>query len=119
MLRSIALGIASDELEFQKTDAERCFNLVNCPQIGFTERFQPYTPPGGTSMAFKVAELKGNAVVRWEYRPGSTLFVVWQHGKSSYADTFTDRPWSKDYSDLFGLQANNTFLVKMAYWLNR
>jgi hypothetical protein len=40
---SIALGIASDELEFQKTDAERCFNLVSCPQIGFTERFQPET----------------------------------------------------------------------------
>lgn len=84
----------------------------------YDDRYQPYAPPGGAT-AFKVAELRGNAVVRWEYRPGSTLFVVWQHGKESFASSFPDQSWTKDYGDLFDLQPNNTFLVKFAYWFSR
>jgi len=85
----------------------------------YADRYQPYTPPPGSATAFKVAELRGNAVVRWEYRPGSTLFVVWQHGKESFRSSFTDQPWTQDYGDLFDLQPNNTFLVKFAYWFSR
>ena len=52
--------------------------------------------------------MRGNAVVRWEYRPGSTLFVVWQHGKESFRESFTDQPWTQDYGDLFDLQPDRT-----------
>jgi hypothetical protein len=31
---------------------------------------------------FNVRELRGNAVLRWEYRPGSTLYLVWQQARS-------------------------------------
>lgn len=85
----------------------------------FDARFQRYTPPAGTLMAFKVTELLGNSVLRWEYRPGSTLFVVWQHGRSGFFDTELGRPWSREYRELFDLHPDNTFLVKVAYWLNR
>ena len=58
-------------------------------------------------------------MLRWEYRPGSTLFAVWAHGR----DAFTDRPNDRldvrrEYQDLLGLHPNNTFLVKLSYWLN-
>lgn len=86
----------------------------------YDDRFQPYTPPEGTQLRFKVTELKSNAVVRWEYRPGSTLFVVWQHGRRGPgADDDFGQPWTRDYRDLFALHPDNTFLVKVAYWLNR
>jgi hypothetical protein len=85
----------------------------------YADRFVAYSAPAGAPTAFKVAALRANAVVRWEYRPGSTLFVVWQHGKESYQDRFANQSWGQDYRDLFDLQPNNTFLVKFAYWLNR
>ena len=85
----------------------------------YEDRYQSYVPPTGAATAFKVAELRGNAVVRWEYRPGSTLFVVWQHGKESFENSFRSQSWTKDYGDLLNLQPNNTFLVKFAYWFSR
>jgi hypothetical protein len=85
----------------------------------YDARFQPFTPPPSALTSFKVTELRTNSVVRWEYRPGSTLFVVWQHGRQGFADRFDPQPWSKDYRELFDLHPDNTFLVKVAYWLNR
>jgi hypothetical protein len=58
-------------------------------------------------------------VVRWEFRPGSTLFVVWAHGRDGSGLETTNQSWSQDYRDLFKLHPDNTFLVKLAYWLNR
>ena len=42
-----------------------------------------------TAMAFKYTQLRTNSVVRWEYRPGSTLFVVWAHGRDGPANSRT------------------------------
>ena len=85
----------------------------------FSDRFAPYTPPSGSETAFQFAQLRANAIVRWEYRPGSTLFVVWQHGKQSFQDQVSNQSWVKDYRDLFDQHPDNTFLVKLAYWLSR
>jgi hypothetical protein len=80
----------------------------------------PFTPPASDARQFKMTELITNSVVRWEYRPGSTLFVVWQHGRQGPGanDTFRQR-WTRDYRALFDLHPENTFLVKVAYWLSR
>ena len=51
--------------------------------------------------------------------PGSTLFVVWTHGRQDDTNQNPGQSWSRDYRDLFGLHPDNTFLVKLAYWLNR
>ncbi len=85
----------------------------------YDDRFVAYTPPPGVDDAFKYAQLRANAVVRWEYRPGSTMFVVWQHGKEMFQNQFGNQSWTADYQDLFDRQPDNTFLVKFAYWLNR
>ena len=58
--------------------------------------------------------------VRWEFRPGSTLFAVWQHGREGPdANNPFSQSWRRDYRDLFDLHPDNTFLVKVAYWLSR
>jgi hypothetical protein len=85
----------------------------------YADRYRPYSPPSGTPMAFTYSQLRTNAVVRWEYRPGSTLFAVWQHGRQDYDNTNRDQSWTHDYADLFALHPDNTFLLKVAYWLNR
>lgn len=85
----------------------------------YVNRFTPYTLPANAQTSFRVTQLRTNAVARWEYRPGSTLFVVWAHGREDATNTNPNNSWSRDYRDLFRLHPNNTFLIKLAYWLNR
>ena len=85
----------------------------------YDDRFVAYAPPPDKKTTFKYTQLRTNTVVRWEYRPGSTLFVVWTQGRQDDANRNPDQSWTRDYRDLFGLHPDNTFLVKLAYWLNR
>jgi hypothetical protein len=86
----------------------------------YDDRFDPYSAPSGADTQFKFTQLRTNAVVRWEYRPGSTLFVVWQHGRQGDGSTQNMRQsWTRDYRELFSVHPDNTFLIKAAYWLNR
>jgi len=64
---------------------------------------------------FNFRALRGNAVVRWEYRPGSTLFFVWQQNRSD-TDPVGDFNFSRDRSALFSARPDNIFLVKATYW---
>ena len=63
---------------------------------------------------FNFRELRSNLVIRWEYLPGSTLYVVWSQGRTgSIADgSFHLR---RDLEELFGVHPNNAFLVKFSY----
>jgi hypothetical protein len=67
---------------------------------------------------YNFRNLRGNAVLRWEYRPGSTLFFVWQQERSGQ-EGFGDFEFGRDASDLFEVPARNVFLVKATYWLGR
>jgi hypothetical protein len=71
--------------------------------------------PGG----FNFKAFASNVVMRWEYNPGSTLFVVWNQGRQGYDGTEGNQAFRGDVRDLFQLHPANTFLVKMSYWLNR
>jgi len=67
---------------------------------------------------FLVRSLRGNAVLRWEYRPGSTLFLVWQQqrqGGANYADLSATRDVFSPLRD----PARNVFLLKLSYWLGK
>jgi hypothetical protein len=67
--------------------------------------------------AYSVRSLRSNAVVRWEYRPGSTLFVVWSHGRSQrLADGTFDFVRSMD--GLRRVHGTNAIMVKLSYWLD-
>jgi hypothetical protein len=66
---------------------------------------------------FNVTELRSNVVLRWEYRPGSTIFVVWSSGRGSFVpDGSFD--FSRDTRRLFDAPGTNVFLVKVNYWLS-
>jgi hypothetical protein len=65
---------------------------------------------------FNVREFLLNAVLRWEYRPGSTLFVVWSQGRAD--DTVLgDFSMSRDLDHLFQTPSTNVFMVKVDYWV--
>ena len=65
---------------------------------------------------FNQRSLIGNAVLRWEYRPGSTIFVVWQHEQFERADR-GDFSLGRDARALFGSPSSDAFIIKMNYWL--
>lgn len=64
---------------------------------------------------FTFRSLRGNAVLRWEYRPGSAIFFVWQQERSSQLAA-GDFDFSRDYGALFREPSRNVFLVKATYW---
>lgn len=65
---------------------------------------------------FNVRSLIGNAVLRWEYRSGSTIFFVWQRSQSGRVGV-GDFDFGRDLDALFGAPAVNRFIVKVNYWL--
>ena len=56
-------------------------------------------------------------MLRWEYRPGSALFIVWQQGRED-TDPVGRFRFGRDFRGVFTAPASNVFLVKMSYWLN-
>jgi hypothetical protein len=97
-------------------------------------RFEIDPDAGGPARAFRVDDrdfnfrsLRANAVFRWEWRPGSTLFLVWQQMRSAQVSaTDPALPFDgvggfdlgRDARDLFDLRADNVLLIKASYWLN-
>ena len=65
---------------------------------------------------FNFRSLRGNAVLRWEYLPGSTLYFVWQQNRSD-TEPIGDFRFSRDRSALFSAHPDNIFLVKATYWI--
>jgi hypothetical protein len=67
---------------------------------------------------FSEQSLRGNAVFRWEYRPGSVLYVAWT--QSRLADSaFGDLEFGRDRAALLATRPDNILLVKASWWLPR
>ncbi len=64
---------------------------------------------------FNLRSLRSTAVLRWEYRPGSTLYVVWQRRQSERASV-GDFDFGRDLDALFGAPSDNQFIVKVNWW---
>jgi hypothetical protein len=71
----------------------------------------PYNPD------FNFTSLRGNAVLRWEYMPGSTLFLVWTQDRSGYQNN-GEFELGNSLSGMIDQKPNNIFLVKATYYLN-
>jgi hypothetical protein len=67
---------------------------------------------------FKWKSFNSNVVLRWEYRPGSTLFLVWTQNRDTWNEGVGvgDFRFKDDFKNLFETIPGNTFLVKLNYW---
>jgi hypothetical protein len=66
---------------------------------------------------FSLRSLRGNAVLRWEYRPGSTLFLAWQQNRSSLLQSGAFE-LGRDAEAMFMSRPDNVLVLKVNYWLN-
>ena len=70
-----------------------------------------------TNPDFNFRQFRSNLVIRWEYLPGSTLFVVWSQGRTS-SSANGSFVYKEDMKELFGIQPHDVFLVKFSYWFS-
>jgi hypothetical protein len=66
---------------------------------------------------FNFRQFRSNLVLRWEYSPGSTLYLVWSQGRTSSASNGTFS-YGSDMKNLFDVVPHNVFLVKFSYWFS-
>jgi hypothetical protein len=67
---------------------------------------------------FNNHSLRGNAVLRWEYRPGSALYFVWQQERFGSESAFSFDA-DRDVGAIFRERPTNVFMIKAAYWLSK
>lgn len=96
--------------------------------VMFNEESEEYTvDPDGTGPAgtfsfsepdFNFKSLRGTAVLRWEFRPGSTLYLVWTQTRDASASIGAFR-FNDDFNTLIDARPDNIFVLKLTYWLSR
>ncbi len=95
---------------FEYTSAELTYNPI-------TNNYN--VNDGGTysfgNPDFNFRQFRSNLVVRWEYLPGSTLYLVWSQGRTS-TDVNGLFSYGTDMKDLFKVTPYNVFLIKFSYW---
>ena len=89
--------------------------LKNGRAAAYEDRYAPYAY--AASPDFNYRAFRSTSVLRWEYRPGSALFVVWQQGREDFINDGHFQ-FGRNLGDLFGTPSTNTFLVKFSRWMN-
>ncbi len=89
--------------------------LTDPRNLLYQRRFAPFDYLSDPD--FNVRSFRTTNVLRWEYRPGSTLFVVWQQARDDAGDQPHVR-FGRDVHDLFATPGTNVLLVKFAHWMN-
>jgi hypothetical protein len=102
------------------------FTLLSSNELSYNAADEVYrvSDTGGNELYtfdqpdFNVKEFLSNMVVRWEYLPGSTLYLVWsQHRDQSVSNG--EFNFRSDFKTLFDDQPYNVFLVKLSFRLGR
>lgn len=85
----------------------------------YSDRFHPFADSEiDLNPDFSFNEFRSNLVARWEYLPGSTLYLVWEHNQS-YQDNLYRPGWDSNLDRMFALPTTDTFMAKISYWFNR
>ena len=66
---------------------------------------------------FTVTSLRGNAVLKWEYLPGSALYLVWTQSRFNYENDGNLRIDKSVTTRFFDYRPDNIFLMKLTYWM--
>jgi hypothetical protein len=75
----------------------------------------PSQPYSFSNPDFDFKSLRGNAVLRWEYRPGSTLYLVWTQSRTD-SQLFRNFEFDRSMSRLWEARPDNIFMLKFTYW---
>jgi Domain of unknown function (DUF5916)/Carbohydrate family 9 binding domain-like len=105
---------AGNYYEFKSLARPKSYDFAEYDYLG--------TPYPGSSVLpsnpdFNFKSLRGNAVFRWEYMPGSALFLVWTQERVHVDDSGEFR-MNSNSTRLMDADADNVFLAKVTYYFN-
>lgn len=104
----IAAGGYSDFREVPRTRAD-----------DYNDRFAPYDYlAAADNPVFNFKQFRSNLVFRWEYSPGSTIYLVWSRGATDYEEEYGKFSLGRDMGRLFSEPGDNTFLIKINKWFS-
>jgi Domain of unknown function (DUF5916) len=88
---------------------------VQIDPVGGNATYQIENPDFDTRM------LRGNAVLRWEYLRGSTIYLVWQQTRSNtnLYSSYADFALNRGSNELFRSIPDDIFIIKFSYWVGR
>jgi hypothetical protein len=66
---------------------------------------------------FSVHSLRGNSVLRWEYLPGSAIYLVWTQNREEEEEMGGFR-LGRSMSRMMRSRPDNIFMIKISYWWN-
>ncbi len=75
-------------------------------------------PQTGYDKDYNYSALNSTFLLRWEYLPGSTLYLVWTRARTEVDGSVNDLAFLRDFKRFFKGDARNIFLLKVSYWLN-
>ena len=114
-----------DYSEFKRVDQSREQDMdrrLEALDVRYDEENNSYDfDYNGTSWSFSnpdfsFSQFRSNLVFRWEYQPGSTLYLVWAHDRSDWQGAYN--PVSDIVGDLFASGGNNVFMFKLNFWFS-
>ena len=123
----ISTGEYSEFKRITQANAENYtdrFHIFNSTEIEYDSELDQYDVDedsnGSIDYAFgnpnfNFAQFRSNMVLRWEYIPGSTLFLVWTQSKTDFVPTGEDNSFSHLSRSLFEKTPHNVFLIKYTY----
>jgi len=97
----------SNEIAYDETES--------CYVIDENLNAEPDFEIGNPDYNFR--QYRSNLVARWEYKPGSALFLVWTHGRSQY-ENINGLSIGENIDRMIDVHADNVFLLKFSYWFN-
>lgn len=107
-MRNLTLELYS-QLFFARGHYKQFKELVNA------ETFVDYNYPDNQD--FNRNTFRLNSVLRWEYLPGSTIYLVWSQFRG-YFDKIYDSSIGDNIEDTFITRPDNAITLKISYWIN-
>jgi hypothetical protein len=104
---------------------EARFHLYGPDEIAYDPEGNAYrvTEAGGgpaysfANPDFSFRQFRSNLVARWEWKPGSSLYVVWSQGRTDSLPAW-DSSFGSNWDALWRTRPDNVFLVKLSYWFS-
>ena len=121
---------SGDYVDFKELERPRSLDYMVYGVEGGTIDFNPDTgrytidPDGGGAASpfsfsnpdFNFRSLRGSAILRWEFRPGSAVYFVWNENRANGINDGRFRP-GRDFDGLIDAPSDDVFLIKFSYWL--
>lgn len=106
----------------QASDYDDRFTLYSNPQLS-DGQYQLDEDGNGSSDTFiadpdfSFRQFRSNLVLKWEFRPGSDLYLVWSSDRTGLTPD-ADRDLGHSMKKLWDVVPDNIFLVKFNYWIS-